>query len=156
MTADLGSGALMISKAAGLVLLVLGSAGGTSTCHGQSSGGDVTKDPAGQPDVSMAGVDTSALTPRERKEWSKYVSDLLAPCSDVPVSIAQCVQEKRNCSRCLPAAKFVLKGVRGGLSGEQIEKSYHNRFDAAKIKNVAIDGSPSKNSESAPVTIIEF
>ena len=153
----LGSAAVMIgAKVGGLVLLLLGSAGGASTCHGQSSGGEVSKDPAGQADVTLGGVDTSPLTPREKKEWSKYVSDLLAPCSDVPVSIAQCVQEKRSCARCLPAAKYVLKGVRDGLSGEQIEKSYHNRFDSDRIRNVPIDGSPAKGPESGPITIVEF
>jgi protein-disulfide isomerase len=106
--------------------------------------------------VSLPGVDTAALTPREKKEWSSYVSELLSPCSDTPVPIAQCVQEKRNCSRCMAAAKFILKGVRDGMSREQIEKAYHGRFDADKIKNVPIDGSPSKGPDSAPVTIIEF
>ena len=144
------------SKAAGLLFLMITGAGGASTCQKQSSGGEVSKEPAGQADVTLPGVDTSPLTPREKKEWSKYVSELLAPCSDVPVPVAQCVQEKRNCAKCLPAARFVLKGVRDGLTAEQIEKSYHGRFDADRIKNVPIDGSPSKGPESAPITIIEF
>ena len=143
------------SKAAGFVLLMFAGGGGASTCHGQSTGGEVSKEPA-TPDVTLPGVDTSPLTPREKKEWSKFVSELLAPCSDVPVSIAQCVQEKRKCAKCLPAAKFVLKGVRDGMTAEQVEKSFHNRFDADRIKNVSIDGSPSKGPESAPITIIEF
>ena len=127
-----------------------------STCHGQSNGSDVSKDAVPASEVSIAGVDTSALTPRERTEWSTYVSELLAPCSDTPVPIAQCVNEKRSCAKCLPAAKYVLKGVRDGMSREQIEKSFHSRFDADKIKSVAIDGSPSRGPESAPITIIEF
>jgi len=139
--------------AVGLLSVVLFTAG--STCRGQS-GGD-SKDPGNQvAEVTLTGVDTSALTPREKKEWSGYVSQLLAPCSDVPVSIAQCVQEKRSCSRCLPAAKYVLKGVRDGLTQEQIEKSYHNRFDADRIKDVAPGDSPSKGPSGAPITLIEF
>jgi hypothetical protein len=145
-------------KVAGTIFfMALASEG--STCHGQSSAGagEAAKDTTTtQADVTLAGVDASMLTPREKKEWSTYVSELLAPCSDVPVPIAQCVQEKRSCSRCVPAAKFVLKGVRDGMSREQIEKSYHNRFDADRIKNVAIDDSPSKGPASAPITIIEF
>ena len=35
------------------------------------------------------------MTPRERHEWSSLVTISLAPCPDVPVSVAQCVQEKR-------------------------------------------------------------
>ncbi len=53
-------------------------------------------------------------------------------------------------------AKYVLRGVRDGMSQEQIEKSYHNRFDADRVKNVTIDGSPSKGPESAPITLVEF
>jgi protein-disulfide isomerase len=96
------------------------------------------------------------LTSREKREWSTYVSELMAPCSDTPVSIDQCVQEKRSCSKCVPGAKYVLRGVRDGMSQEQIEKSYHNRFDADRIKNVTLDGSPVKGPESAPITLVEF
>jgi protein-disulfide isomerase len=133
-----------------------------ASCHDKSSqpGNDVpTKDPGAQAavaDVTLAGVDTSALTPREKGEWSTYVSELLAPCSDTPVPIAQCVKENRPCSKCVPAAKYVLKGVRDGQSKEQIDKSYKNRFDPAKIKNVPTDGSPSRGPEGAPITVIEF
>jgi protein-disulfide isomerase len=127
------------------------------TCQGQSQGSGQKDPSAAVPvDVSLPGVDTSALTPREKKEWSGYVSELLAPCSDTPVSIAQCVQEKRACSRCLPAAKFVLRGVRDGLSRDQIEKAYHGRFDADRVKNVPIDDSPVRGPSSAPITIVEF
>ena len=139
-------------------LLVLGLASSGSTCHGQSSSGtDVTKDPgAAVADVNLAEVDTSALMPREKKEWSKYVSELLAPCSDTPVPISQCVLEKRSCNKCVPAAKLLLKAVRDGLSREQVEKSFHNRFDADKVKNVSIEDSPSRGPTSAPIVMVEF
>ena len=52
----------------------------------------------------LPGVDASALTPREKREWKAYVGEMMSPCQDTPVSIAQCVRENRNCSRCLPAA----------------------------------------------------
>jgi len=141
--------------ASAFLLLSFSSLG--STCHGQSSPGvESTKDTTAPADVTLAGVDASMLTPREKREWSQEVSDLLAPCADTPVSIAQCVTEKRACSRCVPAAKYVLRAVRDGLSPEQIEKSYHGRFDADRVKNVPLDGSPSKGPDSAPITIIEF
>ncbi len=125
-----------------------------ATC-GKETPEDATKEKEG-PDVQLEGVDTKALTPREKKDWSKYVSELLAPCSNVPVPIAQCVKEKRDCSKCVPAAKYVLKGVKDGLARDQIEKSYKNRFDADKVKNVPIDGSPAMGPDNAPITIVEF
>ncbi len=125
-----------------------------STC-GKSTAEDVTKDKP-TPEVVLEGVDTSALTPREKKEWGTYVTEFLSPCQNVPVPIAQCVQEKRACAKCLPAAKFVLRGVKDGMTRELIEKSYKGRFDTSGVKNVPIDGSPVRGPESAPITIVEF
>jgi protein-disulfide isomerase len=112
-------------------------------------------DPDG-PEMSLQGVDTSQLTPRERREWSRSVTRLLAPCPEVPVSIAQCVQEKRACRKCVAAAKFVAKAVRDGLPEAEVERRYRLRFDPSNVKPVAFDESPSKGPESAPVTIVEF
>lgn len=138
-------------------ILSLAIATSGSTCRGQSDagGGDVPKEAATR-DVTLVGVDTGALTPREKSEWSGYVSEFLAPCADTPVPIAQCVRENRACSKCLPAAKYILKGVRDGQSREQIETSFKNRFDAKRVRDVPIDGSPSKGPESAPVVVVEF
>lgn len=125
-----------------------------ATC-GKEEAADVSKE-KDVPEVQLEGVDTRALTPREKKDWSKYVSEILAPCSNVPVPIAQCVKEKRDCTKCLPAAKYVLKGVKDGMTREQIDESYKNRFDASAVKNVPLDGSPVMGPENAPITIVEF
>lgn len=125
-----------------------------STC-GKSSAEDATKDKP-VPEVHVEGVDTAPLTAREKKEWGLYVTEFLSPCQNVPVPIAQCVQEKRACAKCLPAAKFVLRSVKDGMTREQIEKAYKGRFDSSGVKNVPIDGSPTKGPESAAITIVEF
>jgi protein-disulfide isomerase len=107
--------------------------------------------------VHLPGIDASALTPREKREWSTYVSEFLAPCGDVPVAIAQCVSENRACVRCRPAAMYLLKGVREGLPREQLEQRYKNRFDASKIHVVPLDpGSPQLGDDRAPITLVEF
>jgi protein-disulfide isomerase len=108
------------------------------------------------PVVNLEGVDISQLTQREKKEWSSYVSELLSPCQNVPVPVAQCVKDKRDCDRCAPAAKFVVKLVKAGMTREQVEKVYKNRFDPAMVKNVPVDGSPTKGPEGAPITFVEF
>ena len=119
---------------------------------------DPTKEKPGPdvPLVTLDGVDTSPLTAREKKEWSSYVSDFLSPCPNVPVSLSQCVKEKRDCNKCVPAVKYVMKGVKDGMSREQIEKSYKNRFDPSGVVNVPIDGSPTTGPENAPITIVEY
>jgi protein-disulfide isomerase len=144
------------SQAAAALIFAFSLSSGASTCHGQSSG-ETAKDPAAPvADITLPGVDTSSLMPREKREWSARVSELLAPCSDVPVSVAQCVQEKRKCPRCLPAAKFVAKLVRDGMSQEQIEGAFHARFDGDKVKSVDVGKAPFKGPEGAPVTLVEF
>ncbi len=129
-------------------------------CQGKSNGTEtINKEQTpttAAADVNLTGVDTSSLTPREKAEWSKYVSEFLSPCPDVPVSVAQCVTEKRTCGRCVPAAKYLVRSVRDGMAREQVETGYKNRFDASKVKSIPIDGSPTKGSENAPVTIVEF
>ena len=112
--------------------------------------------PAPSGEVHLPGIDTSPLLPRERKEWSAYVSEFLAPCPEVAVSVAQCVQEKRACARCMSAAKFLLKAVRAGYPREAVEKAYKNRFDPTAIKSLPLDNSPASGPADAPITIIEF
>jgi len=107
-------------------------------------------------DVTLPGVDTSELTAREKADWSRDVSDLLAPCSDQPVSVAQCVKENRTCKQCLPAANFLLKQVRRGRPRAQIEAAYRNRFSPDAIQNIDLQDSPAKGPSGAPVLIVEF
>jgi protein-disulfide isomerase len=127
---------------------------GVSGCPGKSDPGD-TK-PAASPEVSLSGVDTDSLTPRERREWASQVSELLAPCPDVPVSVAQCVKEQRPCKACLPAAQLLLKQVKAGRSKKEREDAFHARFDANKVRTLSTEGSPSLGPEDAAVTMVEW
>jgi protein-disulfide isomerase len=126
---------------------------GASTCSKADPG--ETK-PTATPEVTIKGVDTSALTQRERREWAAQVSELLAPCPDVPVSLAQCVSENRNCKACLPAAQFLLKQVQAGKAKKDREEAFHGRFDAGKTKTIVTGGSPELGPPDAIVTIVEW
>ncbi|MET0790370.1 MAG: thioredoxin domain-containing protein [Polyangiaceae bacterium] len=107
-------------------------------------------------EITLTGVDTSALTGREKADWSRYVSDLLAPCPDQPVSLAQCVSENRACKQCLPAANFLVKQVRRGRARAQIETAFRGRFSPDMVKNIELEDSPAKGPAGAPVLIVEF
>jgi protein-disulfide isomerase len=122
---------------------------GSAAVAGSAEGKDIK-------DLVLPGVDTSAMTPRERHVWSGLVSSLFAPCPDVPVSVAQCVQEKRACGTCIRAAKWVAHAVRDGASDELIQHSYKERFDPSSVKALPLDGSPMKGPADAPVTIVEL
>lgn len=135
--------ALALALGAGLAALV--------ACAGSTPMADAP----GQ-DVDLPGVDTHEFTTRERHEFSQYVTQLPSPCKDVAVPIAQCVREQRPCPACLPAAQWVAKSVRDGLSREQVDEAYKERFDPASTRVIPVDGSPVRGPQDAAVTVVEF
>jgi len=145
-------------------LLVLGvSVGAWSSCRDSSASSGDARNAAPEPssvaeakDVALPGIDVSAMTPRERHEFTALLTRLFAPCPNVPVSIAQCVQEKRPCGSCAQAAKWIASGVRQGASQEAVERAYKARFDPAAVRILPVDGSPTKGPDDAPVTIVEL
>jgi protein-disulfide isomerase len=128
-----------------------------ATCRSPAEEGG--RDPGAKEEatiVKLDGVDTSALTPREHREWSTYVSELLAPCSDQPVSLAQCIKESRPCSLCLPAAKFLVRRVTRGGTRSQVENAFRLRFAPEQVKTVDEGDSASKGSKDASVALVEW
>jgi predicted DsbA family dithiol-disulfide isomerase len=148
---------MMTLRAAALFGLLAISATRLTTCR---SPGETTEGPTpGRPepkDVNLAGVDTSAFTSREKGEWSSLVSELLAPCPDQPVTLAQCVQESRPCRACLPAARFLVDQVKQGRTRTQAESAFRARFSPDKVRNIELNDSPSKGAPDAPVVIVEW
>lgn len=112
--------------------------------------------PAVSKNVDLPGVDTSDLTPREKSEWSSHVTELLAPCPATPVSVAQCVSEQRDCAACEPAAQFLLTKVKQGMSRSQVAQTYKSRFSPDGVKQIDLQGSPSKGPEDAAVVLVEW
>jgi protein-disulfide isomerase len=138
-----------------LLLLSLVAACG-STCQHEQGGEDAGSVPSAAAKVELDGVDTSSLTEREHATWSSYVNELLAPCPEVAVSVAQCVREKRDCAQCLPAAKFLLRQVQAGNPKEVVADVFAARFDPKRVKTIAIGDSPAKGAEAPVVTLVEF
>src|SRR5260221_14350615 len=85
-----------------------------SSCRSTAGAGQTPGN--ADPDVNLAGVDTGSLTPREKKDWSAWASELLAPCPSQPVSIPQRVREARKGAKCVPAANLLVKQGRAGKS----------------------------------------
>jgi predicted DsbA family dithiol-disulfide isomerase len=133
------------------VVMALAPAGTGATCQGTG-----TRSADTATDVDVPGVDTHDFTPREKHEFSQYVSELPAPCPTVAVPIAECVIGKRPCSACATAAAAIAKAVRDGMTREQVHGLYKERFDSASVRNIPLDGSPSRGPEGAPVIIVEF
>lgn len=147
----------MTSLKALTAVLLLVSSSKLTTCRSPGEGGGDTSNQA-RPEqtVELKGIDTSSLTARERTDWSSYVSELLSPCRDQPVSVAQCVKESRPCKACLPAASFLLEEVRRGRTRSQVEASFKARFAADGVKNVELGNAPSKGAANAPIVVVEF
>jgi protein-disulfide isomerase len=128
-----------------------------SACRSPGEGGnEPSPAKSSAADVTLEGVDTSALTAREKSEWSRLVSELLAPCPEHPVSLAQCVNEARSCRACTPAARMLADQVRRGAARAQVENAYRARFSPDAVKNVEPGASPRKGAANARVLIVEF
>ena len=106
--------------------------------------------------VSIPGVDTDEFTPREKAQFSALVSELLAPCTETPVSVYECIEQKKACSSCTPAAQYIAGRVREGLTKGQVEASYKGRFDQSAVVQIPLEGSPIRGDKNAPITVIEW
>ncbi|HMJ12302.1 MAG TPA: thioredoxin domain-containing protein [Polyangiaceae bacterium] len=127
------------------------------TCRSPADGGKAPAPTAEASEVvSLPGVDTSNLTSREKADWSMFVTELLAPCPDQPVSVAECVKQKRDCRLCLPAAQFLATQVREGKARSQIEGAFRKRFAPDQIKTLEVHDSPALGPVNAPVQIVEW
>jgi len=100
-------------------------------------------------------VDTSSLTESERKVWADLVNTLLSPCGE-PVSVAQCVAEKRACSACVPGARYAARLVTEGFEKAEIEESFSARYDPKKKMTIDTGDAPMRGAPMAKVTIVEF
>jgi protein-disulfide isomerase len=109
--------------------------------------------PATEP-KSLPGVNVSFFSERERRLWWHLVSELYSPCADQAVSIAQCLEEKRPCGACAPAASFIASRVMSGEPGRATEVAYSVRFTAPKP--IDLRDSPTRGPANAPVTIVEW
>ena len=146
----------MSSKLAAVLALSALSASRLSTCRspGEASG-DASQSQADKV-VVLKGIDTSELTSRERTDWSRAVSELLAPCADQPVSLEQCVNDARPCAACVPAARYLLEHVRRGKTRAQLDAAYRARFAPGEVRSLEIGDSPSLGAPNAPVVIVEW
>ncbi len=128
-----------------------------STCRSPGEGGRGPGSGAESTElVDLPGIETKDLTAREKREWSSAVSELLAPCPDQPVSLAQCVKESRACRACSPAAKFLVRQVQKGRTRSQLDAAFKERFGKDQVKSISTDGSPAKGPANAPVQIVEW
>lgn len=150
---------MLLSRLAPLLFLLTLPIAGACSDNRNPSGGPAkpsSSAPEAPSVVSIKGVDTTALTPRERREWSAQISELLSPCPDVPVSIAQCAKEERPCKACVPAAQMLLKQVLAGRTKKEREDAYLARFDTKNLRSINIDGSPEIGAADAVITIVEW
>lgn len=143
-----------------LLLALAGFAAGASACLTNAPPAQFTPEPLPTLDESpksppqdLEGVDTKALTQREKEGWWRLVSRILAPCRDQAVSVAQCVQESRPCNACVPVAKFIADRMHAGDSTADAEAAAASRF-GADVRTIDLADSPTKGPASAAVTIV--
>jgi protein-disulfide isomerase len=136
-----------------LLLAFFAFAGCGASCKKGPETAEGTDD--GKPPVELPGVDTSALVMREKRTFSKIVTEYLSPCGE-PITLEVCVKENRACKKCMPAAKAVAKYVGQGEDEKKIREFLEARYDDKSVKSIDITGSPAQGPSSAPIVVVEF
>ncbi len=104
----------------------------------------------------LPGVELPNLEAGERRIWVRLVNELLSPCGE-PVSVAACVTEGRDCTRCRVAARYVARLILEGAEPSEIRELYRNRYDEDAAFAIDIEGAPVRGTPmGAPVTLVEF
>jgi protein-disulfide isomerase len=100
-------------------------------------------------------IDTSALTDAERRTFFDLANELLSPCGE-PVSVARCVDERRSCGACVPAARYLARLVAEGYEKAELKELYANRFDAKRKVSIDVSKAPVRGEPMAKISIVEF
>lgn len=106
---------------------------------------------AARPEKSA--VDVSDMSTRERATFARMVDEMLAPCALDAVTLDVCLEEKRSCKACVPAANFIAERVKAGFDKQAIRKSYQLRF-GGEPKRIDVADSPTIGAANAAVTIV--
>lgn len=104
---------------------------------------------------SLPEVELPDFIEPERRDWLALVNAQLSPCGE-PISVARCVHEKRNCSKCVPAARYLARLVGEGFDKAQIEEMYRLRYTPAGKFDFSLQGAPVRGAPMAPHTIVVF
>jgi protein-disulfide isomerase len=106
--------------------------------------------------LELEGVNTASLTTRERQDWSRLVSELVAPCPDEAMTLERCVETKAPCALCLPAAGMLVDWIEKGRTTDQAREAYRIRYAADAVHPISLDGSPARGAPRPTVTIVEW
>jgi protein-disulfide isomerase len=105
---------------------------------------------------ALAGIDTSKLTAREKKELVGQLAEIASPCPDTPVPLGVCLSEKRACKLCKPGADYLARLVRAGAPKAERQRIFEARFDPKAVQTIELGEAPAKGPADAPVTIVEW
>ncbi len=111
---------------------------------------------APDPPRDLPGVDTTSLQDARKQVFWDVANRLYAPCSEQAVTLVQCIEERRSCDACLPAANVLVDQVKRGVAKAQAAAAVNSRFSPDVVRKVTVGASPTRGSEDAPVTIIVF
>lgn len=109
-----------------------------------------------EPPRDLPGVDTSALDDSRKQVFWDVATRLYAPCSNQAVTLAQCVEEKRDCQACVPAANMLAVQVQRGVAKATAAAAVNARFAPDVVKVIDLADSPSRGPVDAPITMVVF
>ena len=118
--------------------------------EGVARGASRTTTPDPKP---LPGLESLPLEGREKALFAELMSQLYSPCPAQAVSIRQCIEERRPCAGCTPAARLLGEKIHEGASIVQAREIYSVRF-GPEVKRVEVADSPARGPAGAPVTIM--
>lgn len=127
-------------------------AGSPSNQAGAASAIPTSADPPRE----LAGVEMSDLRAERRQAFWDVANRLYAPCKEHAVTLVQCIEDKRDCNACVPAANLLAEQVRRGVAKAHAAAAVNARFGPDTVRPVELGTSPTKGPENAPVTIVVF
>lgn len=104
---------------------------------------------------SLESVDVSRLEAADRRRWVSLINDLLSPCGQ-PISVGRCAAEGGDCSRCVPAARYLARLANEGYDSSEIREFYRLRYASDTLEEFALEDAPVRGADMATVTMVEF
>lgn len=104
----------------------------------------------------LPGIETSALSPKQRQELAEIASDTFCPCSNT--TVAACLRAETACRPAVRLIELARELLLAGQSQTQAlmrVEAYYNSFPQNRRIQFDTEG-PYKGKKDAKVTIVEF
>lgn len=97
------------------------------------------------------------LNSEQRSAFTRIANEEVCPCG-CPKSLAACLQAESNCKAAAPVGAWIAEQLRGGLPEDTLAQALAKDVGGftGAARPLKLDGYPSKGSDKAEFTVVEF